>query len=85
MALYQIFDIDYVTKIFILLYFLCDSIFLVVLKDWRWFKQKKSRLSFMFFDCYSVLKGFINAFLFFIQSGESIYYPPQFGFILWYL
>ena len=30
------------------------------------------------------LLGFIVAFLFFIQSGESIYNPPWFGFILWH-
>ena len=27
------------------------------------------------------LTGFIVAFLYFIQSGESIYYPPGFGFV----
>ena len=29
-----------------------------------------------------LLMGFIIVFLFFIQSGESIYDPPQFRFIL---
>ena len=28
-----------------------------------------------------LLTGFIVAFLYFIQSGESIYYPPAFGFV----
>ena len=32
-----------------------------------------------------LLMGFIVVFSFFIQSTESVYDPPRFGFILWYL
>ena len=32
-----------------------------------------------------LLMGFVVAFSFFIQSTESIYDPPRFGCILWYL
>ena len=31
-----------------------------------------------------LLMGFIVAFLFFIQSGESVYDPPWLGFTLWH-
>ena len=34
---------------------------------------------------YFLLIEFIVAFLFLIKSGESIYGPPQFGFVLWHL
>ena len=34
---------------------------------------------------YFLLMGFIAAFLFFIQSGKSIYDPPRLKFILWQL
>ena len=51
--------------------------------DFSWFNTTvtaywKHLLSFL-------LIGLIVAFLFFIQSGESTYNPPQFRFILWHL
>ena len=49
--------------------------------------QVLQHIEMIYYQGYKFLKGlkFIVTFLIFIQSGESIYDPPHFGFILQHL
>ena len=81
-------------KFFPIIFFWWKIYTFPVIFIYKWFNFCYSLwIFFSFFFLYSVLKtfvifslmGFIVAFLFFIQSEESLYDPPWLGFNFWHL